>query len=174
MTSGNAELRAELQRLTVPPQDPGIEWLDLQIQEMEELNNRIPHSVRLRTRYSEAIKEYNCFMYALDIAPDEVRDMCLGWIFPGQKFVQFLLANGHLREVKREPYLVIYFRDGLPQHAGKLEGQKVISKWGAGATHVWQHDLWDVPVEYGEKARFFAALPEAAELYLRWAASQGL
>src|SRR5579872_6238752 len=100
METDNAQLRAELQRLTVPPAGAGIEWLDVQIREMDQLNRRIPHTVRLHTRFSEAIYEYNCFMFALDIAPEAISYMRVGRIFPGQKFVQSLLANNHLREVK--------------------------------------------------------------------------
>ena len=174
MTSGNPELRAELQRLTVPPDGAGMEWLDVQIQEMEELNKRIPHSVRLHTRFSEAIYDYNCFMFALGIAPEAVSDMRLGRIFPGEKFVRFLLEHGHLREIKTQGPIVIYFRDGIPAHAGKHGAGNVISKWGAGGTHIWQHTLWDVPTEYGNEARSFASLPGVVDLYLKWAAEQGL
>lgn len=173
MTTGNPELRAELQRLTVPPGDAGIEWLDVQILEMEELNKRIPHSVRLHTRLSRAILELNCFMFALDIAPDAVADMCLGHIFPGQRFVKFLLAREHLRETEAGT-IAIYFRDGLPEHAGKRDGGTVISKWGSGGTHIWEHALWDVPAEYGDEVRFFAGLPGVVDLYLKWAEAHGI
>jgi hypothetical protein len=174
MTNVNPKLRAELQRLTQPPEDAGIEWLDVQILEMEKLRGRIPHSVRLHTRFSEAIHDLNCFMFALGIAPEAVSDMRLAQVFPGQRFVRFLLANGHLREEKAEASLVIYFRDGAPQHAGKLEAREVISKWGAGGTHIWQHDLWDIPSDYGSEAHFFANLPGAVKLYRTWAVDQGL
>jgi hypothetical protein len=174
MTNGNPKLRVELQRLTQPPEEAGIEWLDVQIQEMEELRKRIPHSVRLHTRFSEAIYELNCFMFAFGIAPDAVSDMRLAQVFPGPRFVQFLLANGHLREEKAKASVIIYFRNNAPQHAGKLEAGKAISKWGAGGTHIWQHDLWDIPSEYGSEARFFANLPSAVTIYRSWAADQGL
>src|ERR1700752_1742823 len=107
MTPGNPELRAELQRLTEPPRGAGVEWFDVQIREMDKLNKRIPHSVRLHTRCSEAIYDYNCFMFALDIAPDAISDMRSRDVFPGQKFVQFLLANNHLREIKSESCVII-------------------------------------------------------------------
>lgn len=124
MTCGNGKLRTELQRLTVPPNGAGINWLDVQVREMDELNKQIPHSVRLHTRFSEAIYEYNCFMFAFDIAPEAIRDMREGHIFPGQEFVQFLLAKNYLREVKTGPSIVIYSRDGIPQHAGSSHPTK--------------------------------------------------
>jgi hypothetical protein len=38
MTTGSRELREELSRLTYPPQDAGLEWLDVQIREIAGLN----------------------------------------------------------------------------------------------------------------------------------------
>jgi hypothetical protein len=174
MTSGNPKLRAELQRLTVPPKGAGIEWLDVQIEKMEELKGRLPHGVRIHSRFSEAIYDLNCFMFALGMAPEVVSDMRLAQIFPGQTFVRSLLADGHLRETKADGPIAIYFRDGIPEHAGKREDGNVISKWGAGGTHIWRHPLWDVPSEYGNEVRLFANLPTAVELYRAWAADRGL
>ena len=98
MTSGNPKLRSELQRITELPKGAGVEWIEDQIRQMEELNKRIPHSVRLHTRCSEDIHDLNCFMFALGIEPHAVSDMRLGPIFPGEKFVQSLLSDGHLIE----------------------------------------------------------------------------
>jgi hypothetical protein len=134
-------------------------WLDVQVREMEALNERIPHSVRLHRRFSPPIYEVNCFMFALGIEADAVSGMRLGPVFPGKQFVESLLANGDLREVEGEGPIVIYFRDGAPEHAGRWGGAAVISKWGAAGTHIWRHALWDVPASYGDEARFFAALP---------------
>jgi hypothetical protein len=113
-------------------------------------------------------------MFALDIEPHAVSDMRLGPVFPGEKFVRSLLAEGRLIETTTKSSIVIYFRDDTLLHAGKMDAKNVISKWGAGGTHIWQHNLWDVPARYGDKARFFASLPTAVELYLKWAADQGL
>jgi hypothetical protein len=75
MANGNSELRAELYRLTLPPEGADFGWLDVQVREMEALNERIPHSVRLHTRFSLPIYEVNCLMFALGIEADAVRDM---------------------------------------------------------------------------------------------------
>jgi hypothetical protein len=69
-----------------------------QIRQMEELNKRLPHSVRLYTQCSEDIFDLNCFMFALGLEPHAVADMRIGHIFPGERFVQFLLADEHLIE----------------------------------------------------------------------------
>jgi len=63
-------------------------WLDVQVREMEALNERIPHSVRLHRRFSPPIYEVNCFMFALGIEADAVSDMRLGPVFPGKQFVE--------------------------------------------------------------------------------------
>lgn len=153
MANGNSGLRAELYRLTLPPEGTDLGWLDVQVREMEALNERIPHSVRLHRRFSPPIYEVNCFMFALGIEADDVSDMRLGPVFPGKQFVESLLANGDLREVEGEGPIVIYFRDGAPEHAGRWGGAAVISKCEAAGTHIWRHALWDVPASYGDEAR---------------------
>jgi len=80
--NGNSELRAELYRLTHPPEGADFGWLDVQVREMEALNERISYSVRLHTRFSPPIYEVNCFMFALGIEADAVSDMRLGPVFP--------------------------------------------------------------------------------------------
>ena len=127
--SGDKKLRAELQKLTKPPEDADLTWLDRQIHEMTVLNTRMPHSVRLHERYSAATSKANCFMFALDIKAHAVSDKTKGHIFPGKTFVVFLLASGDLREAEDGP-LVIYFRGGVPAHAGTRDGNDVVSKWG--------------------------------------------
>ena len=77
MANGNSELRAELHRLTLLPEGADFGWLDVQVREMEALNERIPHSVRLYTLFSPPIYEVNCFMFALGIEADAVSDMRL-------------------------------------------------------------------------------------------------
>ena len=79
MANGNSELRAELRRLTLPPEGADLGWLDVQVREMEALNERIRHRVRImHTRFSPPIYEVNCFMFTLGIEADAVSDMRLG------------------------------------------------------------------------------------------------
>jgi len=74
--SGDPELRAELHRIITPPDGAGLDWLDLQVREIDKLDKGIPHSIRLRTRCSAAISDLNCFMLALsiDAAPGDSRN----------------------------------------------------------------------------------------------------
>ena len=89
---------------------------------MEALNERIPHSVCLRTRLSPPMYEVNCFMFALGIEADAVSDMRLGPVFPGKQFVESLLAKGDLREAEGEGPIVIYFRAGACRPMGWCRG----------------------------------------------------
>jgi hypothetical protein len=97
----------------------------------------------------------------------------LGRSFPESSSSSLCWPTAICSEVEGEGPIVIYLRDGAPEHAGRWGGAAVISKWGAAGTHIWQHALWDVPASYGDDARFFAALPTAVALYRRWAADRG-
>lgn len=98
MQKGNHTLRDELQRLTEPPQDAQGEWLDVQIREIEALNRRIPHSVRVHTKYSREIYDLNCFMFALGITVDDADEVmaCL------DKHLMMLLVDDYLRKADGE------------------------------------------------------------------------
>jgi hypothetical protein len=54
---------------------------------IDALNERMPHSVH--ERCSPATGEMNCFMFALEIAADDVRDLCGNEVFLGKRFVKF-------------------------------------------------------------------------------------
>ena len=179
MTTGSRELRQELSRLTYPPQDAGLEWLDVQIREIAALNKRHHHSVVLHTPSSDATAKMSCFTCALDIDPDAISDMCLEKIFPGAEFVSTLM-RGALRTTDRADAacIVVYLDSvGSPKHAGKIRGGgRITSKWGAGRTHIWEHGLWEVSTEYGDEVRLFKRPPQgwAVQRYLAWAKAKGL
>jgi hypothetical protein len=174
------KLRHELTRLTQPPDDAGLEWLEVQVREIASLNEKCPHSVRLHQRCPDSRDERNCFMLALGIEPDAVREWCLGSIFVGKQFVNFLVEEGILQRLSGDPSLVadgdvvVYFGADGPNHAGRWFAGEVISKWGAGQTHIWRHPLLEVPGDYGDEVQFFAPLSNAVSIYCEWAASHGL
>jgi hypothetical protein len=103
-------------------------------------------------------------MFAIGITVSDAYEVMA---FPDKDFMRFLLA-GHLCEADGEGPIIIYFRDGAPEHAGSWREGAVVSKWGFGRTHIWQHALWDVPTSYGDEARFFKSLPNVFELYRSW------
>ncbi len=174
MANGNSELRAELYRLTLLPEGVDLGWLDVQVREMEALNERIPHSVRLHRRFSPLIYEVNCFMFALGIEAAAVSDMRLGPVFPRKQFVESLLANGDLREVEGEGPIVIYFRDGAPEHAGRWGGAAVISKWGAAGPTSGDMPCGMCRHPTATKHASLRRCRPVVALYRRWAADRGL
>jgi hypothetical protein len=179
MTAGSCELREELSRLTYPPQDAGLDWLDVQIREIAGLDKQHHHIIVLHTSSSDATAKLSCFTFALDIDPDAISDMCLGKIFPGAEFVSTLMRGALRIQDRPETDGIVVYLDSAdsPKHAGKIRaGGRVTSKWGAGRTHIWEHGLWEVPTEYGDEVRFFQRPPQglAVRCYLAWAKAKGI
>jgi hypothetical protein len=119
-------------------------------------------------------------MFALGIEADAIKDKCDGRVFPGSRFVADLI-KGKILRARAEPVghttdgdIVVYFGQGKPEHAGKCSGRRVISKWGSGPTHVWQHGIWEVPSKYGSLIKAFYPISNAAECYRIWATNEGL
>jgi len=48
--------------------------------------------------------------------------------------------------------IVVYFNKNVPVHFGKIDNETIISKWGKG--NVWRHELWQVPLSYGDTVKF--------------------
>jgi len=158
---GYARLRNELSRLVGPPDGATVEWLNAQIRNMDALRGKYEHSIQLCMHADQADDEANCFIHALGIDVDDVRELCSDKVFPNSRFVTSLL-NGPMAKKsidvrqRKNGDIVIYFdASGKPVHAGVCKGNHVISKWGTGLTHVWAHGLWEVPVEYGNRVRVF-------------------
>lgn len=53
---------------------------------------------------------------------------------------------------KANDEVVVYFKDGVPTHFGKLKNDLVISKWGIGL--IWKHKLFEMPLSYGDTAKY--------------------
>lgn|SRR6266478_4195215 len=173
MANGNSELRAELYRLTLPPEGVDLGWLDVQVREMEALNERIPHSVRLHRRFSPPIYEVNCFMFALGIEADAVSDMRLGPVFPGKQFVESLLANGDLREVEGGSHRHLFSRRRAGD-AGRWGGAAVISKWGRPGPTSGDMPCGMCRHPTATKHASLRRCRPVVALYRRWAADRGL
>jgi hypothetical protein len=160
-TSGCRKLREKLNRLTNPPRDAGLEWLDHQIEEIAKLNEACSHGIRLVTRSSHATSGLNCYICALNLDPDAIEDRRTVGIQPDKPFVRWLLKTTRLIKRTDDPRqarngdIVLYSAGpGKLRHARTWNGEKVISKWGDGRTHVWEHGLWEVPRAYGRVFSF--------------------
>ena len=57
---------------------------------------------------------------------------------------------------------VVYLDGDTPKHFGRLEGNKVMSKWGRG--RILNHGLWEVPLTYGSKVKYSSGDIDCATL----------
>jgi hypothetical protein len=57
---------------------------------------------------------------------------------------------------------VVYLEGDTPKHFGRLEGNKVMSKWGRG--RIQNHGLWEVPITYGSKVKYSSGEIDCATL----------
>lgn len=132
---------------------------------------------------SYPIYRYTCLMHVFQFAehPDyiAIARHGPGQVFAGADFAHWLITRGLLDPVCAEEAkagdLVLYFCDGAFKHAGLLiDGGRVLSKWGTG--QLYEHDLYEVPDNYGDEVRYFASLScESAFEYFTWfAAEQGI
>jgi len=134
-------------------------------------NIGIAHSIILK---QEAIVgkpetfKFNCFSYALDIINHPVVEKMMKdhtSIFIGSEFMEYLIQN-KLQKIdfsnKREGDIIIYFSNNKPEHAGKIFSNRIISKWGTG--HMWEHEVLEIPLKYGDTYLTFKAISEKEAL----------
>lgn len=98
----------------------------------------------------------------------------LGRVFAGADFTRWLIEQGSLAEVSQaeaqDGDLVFYFSKGIFKHAGLWHPNgRVLSKWGVG--HLFDHELFEVPMSYGSEVRFYKRLPfeDAYDLFTQFA-----
>ena len=118
------------------------------------------HSIVLKN-ISPAERKYNCFAYAFDLMHStKYTEIAPIGVFANSEFVEFLINNEILKEIEwgkeNDGDIIIYFDKGKPKHAGKIYSGRIISKWGVG--HLWEHDIYDVPINYGNKCRIFTRI----------------
>jgi hypothetical protein len=182
MTKNCIELRAELDRLTTPPEGAGASWLGEQVEAIAALREKYGHTIDV---FEPASQErngngwVNCFMYALAIDPSRVNDACSEHIFPNSTFVTHLIGNLLVQKNVRpseaaDGDIAIYFDDsGKPTHAALRRKGRFISKWGGRGilAHVWSHGVYEVPGNYGNDVRVFEPVSKehAIRAYLIWA-----
>jgi len=77
-------------------------------------------------------------------------------MYPSSAFVAFLIANV-LSEITIDEVqsgdVVVYFEGNQVQHAGIVQNDLIVSKWGT--AHTLKHKLFEVPDTYGTTVRFF-------------------
>jgi len=149
-------LRKRLQEVTCGAAVP----VDAQPGVVAELATETPHSIRLAPQCSQTpIADYNCFEFALGLAGRREVHLIsehLPSTFCGGEFVQHLVDTVLVPVASPSTGdLVLYRGHQQITHAGLLEADSVISKWGKG--HLWLHSLFEVPAQYGDVTSFHEA-----------------
>jgi hypothetical protein len=158
----NIELRQRLDEITDLPTEPVNRHARL-VADLVKNHNHSIHPVEDPSVRHVPFKKYTCFMYAFDLADsDAVRRIAraLKEVYPGREFIEYLIARC-LSEVPAEKIsdrdVVVYADSEKSMHAGKMAGERVVSKWGN--DYLWSHRLFEVPAKYGNQARFFSPIP---------------
>jgi len=127
------------------------EDIDLHRSRVEGLRAQFKHTIEW-VESGQAADD--CVTYALGIPFDIFITAAICKI--PEEFVTSGLLN-HLQPIDEadvpDGSLVLYFREGKFQHAGRLQQCRVISKWGKNP--VYRHEPREVPEGYGNDVRYF-------------------
>lgn len=134
--------------------------LSKHIELIENLMGCYSHTIRpyADVLVSNADIDYNCYKYALgltnstDIERISNKHLDAWDARVGTEFVFHLIDKG-IVSPQQDGKIIVYFMDDMPQHAGKVVGDRVRSKWGLG--HLWEHAIGEVPSSYGKNYRLF-------------------
>ena len=163
------DLRNDLQKMT--EMDPS-----LHAEELERLRQKYGHSIELVSQACPRTNDRNCYEYALGIDAE-----ISGWVGgelkwdqdTGRRFMtEYILPS--LQEVRGEDAkdsdLIVYFDGEQPTHAGLMETERVISKWGRPG-HVYKHRILEVRSTYGTHTKLYKKMDpkKATQKYLEWA-----
>ena len=148
-----------------------------QIHLIEGLREQYGHSISLVQQALPGRPEtgqFTCYQYAFNLvdAPPEVVRIASDHqkIYPNPAFVQYLIDQVLTELPAPKDGCVIVYSDGQGiKHAGKMQGQMVVSKWGT--AHLWRHQIYEVPITYGSDVRFFEAIQaeQSVQAFLRYA-----
>ncbi len=140
----NLEFRQKLRNITTNPN------VSIHPELINDLQAEFSHNIKLEELVSTDREEnFNCFMYVFDLQGSKVirHEMKKKESIKfGRDYIDYLIRSGYLAP-NEQGKIIIYFDDTGPTHAGIINGNRIISKWGIG--NLWQHDLWEVTINYG-------------------------
>jgi hypothetical protein len=149
----NLLLREELNLITA--RDGSAAELKEQIEHIDSLRTKYPHSITLLRETIPNGLRFNCYQYAFSLENITLRVGILREVRPLRDFTQSLV-DGLLDEISLDNAEngdhVLYIGSQI-EHAGKINEGMVESKWGLG--HLWRHGLYELPLKYGVCVRFF-------------------
>ena len=148
---------------------------------IEELRRTTDHSITVR-RSEPPLARYTCAVHAFHLVEDRVylrvATFGSGRTFAGSEFITFLLAHKLLTPREEDAVvpgdLILYFADGVFRHVGRmLTESRVLSKWGTGG--LYEHEVWEVPCNYGDQTNYFTGPNADASLalFVKYAENQG-
>lgn len=112
-----------------------------------------PHSIKYIE--DDVGDRSDCMVYTLDIPLDLINVIAT---FPSILDDFFADALPGLLEQFPEPAIsersvILYFKNGATKHVGRIQGYRVISKWGKNP--VYEHEIFEVPASYGDEYEIF-------------------
>jgi len=168
-------LRQRLRMMTESGRAPNEHHDDLKA-----ITQEISNTIRILD-HKLAEDRYTCGMHALGLEKSEdyaaIAGHGLGLVYAGRDFFEWIIAKQQLNEVTgaSDGDLVMYFSQGRWTHIGRLMGpERAVSKWGVGL--LYEHDLPEVPEQYGDEVRFFCHPgPDASlDLFVLYAKARGV
>jgi hypothetical protein len=142
--------------MTEAGREPHQHRADLKI-----ISDEIPNTIRILDN-GLAVDRYTCGMHALGLEESEeyaeVAGYGLGLVYAGREFFEWVVTGQHLHQAMAGKAaggdLVMYFDQDRWTHVGRLiTPDRAVSKWGVGL--LYEHDLSEVPEQYGDEVQFF-------------------
>jgi hypothetical protein len=155
-----------------------------------ELQLMIPHTIEIipSNEYNELkISEFMCFEYVFDLSNVGLYENILKcqektWrinpVGADKRFFFYLYRNNKIKEISlnnvKDGDWIIYYNNDAPAHAGKITKNRVTSKWGKGL--LLEHEINEVPEQYGNTVRFFRSIPLKCliDLFISYARERGI
>lgn len=131
---------------------------------VEAMRGRFNHSIYVVPGEPQdvSLKGITCFGYALQLHRSaRWADIARDFASVNTPFIERLIRDGILRAVSGNEVaaIVVYHHRARVRHAGRMAGDRVVSKWGT--NFVFEHALWEVPAAYGAPLSFHG-MPDAA------------
>jgi hypothetical protein len=130
------------------------------LEKIEDLREVHHHSIR---SFYVQIRAFNCFAYAFGLTDDDTHNRCDETkVYPDARFVHWMRALRRLTEIEnpdgRSCVALYFLMDGVTnrcRHAAiRRPDGRMISKWGSYS--IYEHDLAEVPSNYGDHVLYIA------------------
>lgn len=147
---------------------------------IQQLRSEIPHAVQMQESPT-AIERYTCVMHAFDLVENskyiDIVDAAPAYVFASLDFLQGLIVHEQLRprDYSEKGALIVYCENNCAKHIGTMvASDRVESKWGTG--HLYEHDIWEVPAQYGTEIRYFEPIDSenALDAFIGYAKGHGV